>query len=123
MNKVNILIKREYEENRIIGVFENEDFSNRIAKKCGAVVESWEVISSQDDEDTFFLVKIDKEGNIKGLREEDAENIFQIYTGLDIHNNLYTIVLAKDKDNAIKKAVEKRIKMISDNKWPIVPIG
>ena len=117
MDKVYLLKKRDYEEDRIIGVFGDEESANKIAKKCEAVIEPWEVINKLEDEDvTFFLVKIDREGNIKELRE--VENIYQIYTGFDTHKNLYTIVLAKDKDRAAKIANEKRICIISENKWP-----
>lgn len=117
MDKVYLLKKREYEEDRIIGVFTDEESANRIAKKYDAIVETWEVISKLTNEDnSFFLVRLDKEGNIKELREE--ENIYQIYTGFDTNNNLYTTLLAKDKDSAVNIANEKRLRIISENKWP-----
>lgn len=117
MDKVYLLKKREYEEKRIIGVFGDEELANKIAKKCDAFVETWEVINKLENGDnSFFLVRLDKEGNIIELRE--VENIYQIYSGFDVDNNLYTIVLAKDKDSAVKIANEKRINMISENKWP-----
>lgn len=117
MDKVYLLKKREYEEDRIIGIFGDEELANKIAKKYGATIESWEVINKLENEDnTFFLVRIDKEGNIKELRE--IENIYQIFSGFDIDNNLYIIVLAKDKDSAAKMANERRICIISENKWP-----
>lgn len=61
-------------------------------------------------------MRLDKEGNIKELRE--VENIYQIHTGFDVNNDLYTIVLAKDKDSAVEIANEKRIHIISENIWP-----
>ena len=117
MDKVYLLKKRDYEEDRIIGVFGDEESANKIAKKCEAVIEPWEVINKLENEDnTFFLVRIDREGNIKELLE--IKNIYQIYTGFDTNNDLYTIVLAKDKERAVKIANEKRMCIISENKWP-----
>lgn len=117
MDKVYLLKKREYEEDRIIGVFGDEELVNKIAKKCNAVVETWEVINKlKDEENSFFFVRLDKEGIIKELYEE--ENIYQIHTGFDFNNDLYTIVLAKDKESAADIANEKRIHIISENRWP-----
>lgn len=89
----------------------------RSPKKCNANVDIWEVISNLRDEDnSFFFVRLNKEGNIKELRE--IENIYQMHTGFDVDNNLYTVILAKDKDRAVEIANEKRMCIISENKWP-----
>ena len=117
MDKVYLLKKREYLENRIICAFDDKEYANKIAKRYDAIVESWEVISKLNGEDdTFFFVRLDKEGNIKELRE--VKSVYEMYTGFDTCNNFYTFVLAKDKDRAVEIANEKRMHMISEGKWP-----
>lgn len=56
MDKVYLLKKEDYEEDRIIGVFGDEELANKIAKKCDATVETWEVINKLKDEDNSFFL-------------------------------------------------------------------
>ena len=127
MDKVYLVTRGDYFENRICAVFSNfklaEKYIQAFGDLCGGelAVEEWELDPFAEQLQQGFKpysVKMDKQGQTLQLAPQplpfaDADSVC-----FDIQNNLQMKLFARNSDQAQRTANIKRAALIASGKWP-----
>lgn len=114
--KVYVVITGFYDE--LQAVFDNEELAEKIASCIsGATVTEWQLNDISNAYVPYYYIEMEKDGELLCASRQDHKAV-SCESILSVNDDaLIGYVLAKDEEQAIKIANEKRLQLIANNEW------
>ncbi len=132
MTYVWLVWKGEYSDRNCHGVFSSEEKAQTFTEGFAKSEYSWEPFEIHkevlDAVNGFqvgykpYLVRMTREGDTREIEHLDSPYGLGDWTrqlSLDVDDNFYTCMWAKDETHAVKITNERRTKLIATGEWPV----
>jgi hypothetical protein len=122
--KVYIVTTGEYSDYRVIAAYSTREGADRcVAAAMGSEVEEYDLdpfATELRDGWLMWEVRMTRNGHVTSARPVGGVPTVKWSLNFDVENRMYTSVIAKDREHAVKVATERRAQFIamSGREWP-----